>query len=77
MGDSVEEFGPGYTWTYFPHLRKDSAQLIKKAEGMQGQRHIWTTGSWISFETTEHVARHAQHLIQTCFEPSGVENTLS
>jgi acyl-CoA synthetase (AMP-forming)/AMP-acid ligase II/acyl carrier protein len=70
MGGKVESFGPEQTWVYFPHLRKNSSQMLRFAERLQGTRHLWTTGSWMSFETTEHVARHAQHLIQTCFDPS-------
>ncbi len=70
MGAEVDKFGPENHWTYFPHLRENASQQLRKAEALQGTRHIWTTGAWISFETTEHVARHAEHLIQTCFEPS-------
>lgn len=70
MNVKVDSWGPSHSWNYFPHLRKNASQVLRKAEALQGTRHIWTTGSWISFETTEHVARHAQHLIQTCFEPS-------
>ena len=70
MGGEIEEFGPSMMWDYFPHLRENAAQVLQAIEGKQGQRHLWMTGSWLSFETTEHVARHARHLVRTCFDPA-------
>lgn len=68
MGGRVTAFGPSYLWNnYFPHIRKNPIAMLRKAESLQGTRHLWTTGSWLAFETTEHVARHAKHLIATCF----------
>lgn len=74
MGGKIISYGPDRSWSYFPHTRHQPSQTLRKAESLQGTRHIWATGSWISFETTEQVARHAQHLIQTCFDPAGGED---
>jgi hypothetical protein len=70
MGGKLTEMGPQRNWEYFPHLRENVVPNLRAIEGLQGQRHIWTTGSWLSFETTEHVARHARHLVRTCFDPA-------
>lgn len=71
IGGQITEFGPQQMWThYFPHLRDNATAVLRQIESLQGRRHIWATGSWLSFETTEHVARHAKHLIHTCFDPA-------
>jgi acyl-CoA synthetase (AMP-forming)/AMP-acid ligase II len=70
LGGRVLEFGPQKNWEYFPHLRQNAAKTLQQIEALQGQRHIWATGAWLSFETTEHVARHARHLVRTCFDPA-------
>lgn len=70
LGIELKSHGPHRTWDYFPQVRQNSAAVLRSAEALQGRRHLWTTGSWISFETTEHVARHARHLIRTCFDPA-------
>lgn len=70
MGGKLTELGPQKNWEYFPHLRENVVPTLREIEGLQGKRHIWTTGSWLSFETTEHVARHARHLVRTCFDPA-------
>ncbi|WP_338849747.1 AMP-binding protein [Massilia sp. W12] len=70
MGGEITEFGVYRHWTYFPHLRENVVNTMREIEGLQGQRHLWATGSWLSFETIEHVARHARHLVRTCFDPS-------
>ncbi len=70
MGGHITEWGPHRTWKYFPHVRKNPVSVLQQAERLQGSRHVWTTGSWMAFETTEHTARHAGHLVRTCFDPA-------
>jgi acyl-CoA synthetase (AMP-forming)/AMP-acid ligase II/acyl carrier protein len=70
LGAKLIEFGPHKTWDYFPHLRENAVQTLRQIEASQGERHIWGTGSWLAFEATEHVARHARHLVRTCFDPA-------
>lgn len=70
LGGKVLEMGPQKNWEYFPHLRQNAVPTLREIEGLQGKRHIWATGSWLAFETTEHVARHARHLVRTCFDPA-------
>jgi predicted NAD/FAD-binding protein len=67
--------GPSRRWSYFPHVKEGTTQTLRSVEALQGQRHVWTTGSWLSFETIEHTARHARHLVQTAFDPAGPRNT--
>lgn len=70
MGAHITQMGQQHVWDYFPHTRHAPSQTLRQAEALQGQRHLWTTGSWMCFEVTELVARHAQHLIRTCFDPA-------
>lgn len=75
MGGEIKEFGAAKMWShYFPHLRENVVSNLRQIEALQGQRHLWTTGSWLAFETTEHTARHARHLIRTCFDPAFTAN---
>lgn len=74
LGGQVTAHGPYRTWTYFPCIRHNPTAALRQVEALQGTRHLWTTGSWVSFETIEHVARHARHLVQTCFDPDAPQD---
>lgn len=54
---------------YFPHLSASDLRCgtLQEIETRQGQNRTFYTGSYLAFETIEHVARHAQALVRTFF----------
>lgn len=54
---------------YFPHLSIEDlrAGTLQKIESLQGKYRTFYTGSYLTFETLEHVARHAQSIVRTFF----------
>jgi acyl carrier protein/glycine/D-amino acid oxidase-like deaminating enzyme len=69
MGGSLVTLGAARDEARFPHAADQPVALLRRVEALQGTRHLWTTGSWLSLDTPEGVARHARHLVQTAFDP--------
>jgi len=70
LGLHVAERRGSACWgNYFPHLTAEDLQrgTLQEIEAQQGKNRTFYTGSYLAFETIEHVARHAQALVRTFF----------
>ena len=57
------------TWTYFPHARKADldAGFYRRLDDLQGTLGTYYAGGLLNFETVEHTASHAAHLVRRFF----------
>ena len=70
MGVRITARRGGARWLkYFPHLAVEDLKrgTLQEIESRQGKNRTFYTGSYLAFETLEHVARHAQALVRTFF----------
>ena len=70
MGVRITARRGGARWLkYFPHLSVEDLKrgILQEIESRQGKNRTFYTGSYLAFETLEHVARHAQALVRTFF----------
>lgn len=52
-------------WHYFPHVTQQALQTgyYNRFEALQGTRRTYYTGSFMTFETVEHVVNYSWHLV--------------
>lgn len=65
----TERRGSARWLNYFPHLSAADLRsgTLQDIEARQGKNRTFYLGSYLAFETLEHVARHAQSIVATFF----------
>lgn len=70
MGVRITARRGGARWLkYFPHLVVEDLKrgTLQEIESRQGKNRTFYTGSYLAFETLEHVARHVQAIVRSFF----------
>jgi len=69
LGGKVTKIATQKKWEYFPHVKTRDLHegFYRKLEAMQGKNGFYHIGGLMNFETTEHTAEYAKHLMEKNF----------